>query len=487
MARPGVSVSEAVLATPVTAAPPTSAAGALVAPLPAGPNTPTLVSSWYQFTRVFGGLTKSNLATFAANQFFRAGGRELYVSRVVKTDAVKAEVTLLDGSDDYLTFTAKSEGTWGNNLRIRITKNIADLYDVEVLQEAGVAADYTDDTVLETYYNLDLATVGSQEVVDIFALRSQFIDVAWPATLTGLNVPTTFTVLPLVGGTDGGALAEYDYTAALASLAQVNRTFVIFSPGAVDTDTVTALVAWAETNKSFLVLDVAPTTDVAGAVTYADGVGPTTYAAVYYPNVWVADTTSRSRDALVLIPPSGGVAGLYLNTDATSGVWKSPAGLQSSLSGVVALERNLSAADLDDLNNDSSPVNAVRFVAGSGAVVMGARTLDQRASTRYINIRRTLLFLSREMEGRCEFALFRNNDATLWNQLTVTLQAFLNGVWQSGGLRGQTAPQAYYVKIDRENNTPTDVANGVVNIEVGVALQYPAEFVKIKLTQQTNA
>lgn len=485
MTRPGVFVSEAVLATPVTASPPTSAAGALIAPLPSGPTTPTLVNSWYAFTRIFGGLTRDHIATFAVNQFFRAGGRELYVARVVNEDAAKASVDLMDGTDEYLTFTAKSEGSYGNNLRIRITPNGAELYDVEVLQEAGVEDDATDDTVLETFYNLDLATPGAQSVVDVFTIRSQFIDVAWPASVVGLTIPTTFSVLPLTTGADG--TGDPDYTSALAGLTQINRTFVMFSPGVVDTDTVSALTAWAEANRSFVVLDVAAGTDVAGAVTYADGVGPTTFAAVYYPQVWVADTTSRSRDAIVLIPPSGGVAGLYLNTDATVGVFKAPAGLQASLSGVVALERVLTSADLDTLNNDASPVNAIRFVAGAGAVVMGARTLDQRASTRYVNIRRTLLFLTREMQGRSEFALFRNNDTALWQQLRTTLDAFLNGVWASGGLRGTTAAQAYYVKIDKENNTASDVANGIVNIEVGVALQYPAEFIKIKLTQQTNA
>jgi phage tail sheath protein FI len=200
----------------------------------------------------------------------------------------------------------------------------------------------------------------------------------------------------------------------------------------------------------------------------------------------VADTTSRSRDAIRLIGPSGAVAGMYLNTDVTTGVFKAPAGLQATLPGVVALGRSLTTAELDSMNNNVSPVNAIRVVAGTGPVVMGARTLDQSKSTRYVNIRRTLLYLDRELKSRLEFALFQNNDANLWGRMRTTIDVFLDGFWGAGGLRGATKQQAFYVKIDGENNTASDIANGIVNVEVGIALQYPAEFIKIKLTQQTQ-
>jgi hypothetical protein len=146
----------------------------------------------------------------------------LYVNRVVKANAVKADGDILDSAatDVWGTFTAKSKGTYGNDLRIRITVNAADLYDVEVLQEAGVDADASDDTILESYYNLDLSVFGAQEIVDVFAIRSQFVDFAWGPSGTGLTVATSFSVLPLTSGTDG--TGDDDYTTALAALEQVD-------------------------------------------------------------------------------------------------------------------------------------------------------------------------------------------------------------------------------------------------------------------------
>jgi phage tail sheath protein FI len=71
----------------------------------------------------------------------------------------------------------------------------------------------------------------------------------------------------------------------------------------------------------------------------------------------------------------------------------------------------------------------------------------------------------------------------LWNHITSVLSQFLNQFWQSGGLAGLSAPSAFYVLCDSTNNTPDQIQQGVVHVEVGVALQFPAEFVVIKIGQ----
>lgn len=494
MSRPGVFVTETVLPSPVTTAPPSSAAGALVSELPSGPTSPTVVTSWYNFTRVFGGLNRAYPATFAANQFFRAGGRELFVARVVRSDADTASASILgDGSDVgtvadevYLTFNAKSVGTYGNSLRISLTQNPAGLYDLQVYQEAGQSNQVSDDVLLETFTNLDLADHGNTELVNILQVSSQFISAEWGTDAT-VALPSSLPLIALSGGTDGTNSGTLTYSSALESLSEINRVFVLFSPGQVDDTIVGAMVEFAEATGSFVVLDTDADLTPAQAVAYADGLAATSHAAVYYPHLWVPDSTSRSRDSIIKIPPSGSVAGLFLATDAAFGVFKAPAGLTTVVPGVVAVERPLTNEHLDALNNDVRPVNAIRVVPGSGPVVMGARTLDQSKSTKYVNTRRTMVYLAKEMESLIGFALFRNNDQNLWREMNAVLDNFLRGFFVDGGLRGGSTADAYYIKIDAENNTPTDVATGVVNVEVGVALQFPAEFIKIQLTQRTIA
>lgn len=493
MPRPGVYVTESVLPTPVPNAAPSVAAGALVAELPSGPTSPVLVNSWYAFTRLFGNLNRDYPATFSANMFFRSGGRELYVARVVRDDAVAASASILgDGADvdsdlddALLTFTAKSVGTYGNELRVVVTENSSGLHDITILQEAGVGDDVDDDTVLETFRNLTLVH-GNQELLDVLNIQSRFVNVEWGVDET-TELPSVIPTLTLSGGTDGSADGVLDYESALDSLANLNRLLVLFSPGNTDETVISAMVAFAEANRSFVVIDTPENLSVAGALTYAGTLGTTSHAAVYAPHLWVPDPTSRSRDAIVKVPPSGAVAGVYLATDVSAGVFKAPAGTGATIGGVVAVERNYTADELDALNSDTTPVNAIRIVPGVGPAVMGARTLNQAAATRYVNVRRSMSFLNKEMTDRLAFALFRNNDARLWSAARTVLDNFLRGYYLAGGLRGNTLADAFYIKIDSENNTASDIAAGIMNIEVGVALQYPAEFIKIKLTQRTQA
>lgn len=493
MPRPGVSVTETTLPVPVTAGNPSAAAGAMLALLPSGPTTPTLVTSWYQFSRVFGPLNRNFPATFAANMFFRAGGRELFVGRIVRSDATAATATILGDGDDagstasepYLTFYAKSSGTYGNSLRVKITANARSLYDVAVFQEAGVAGDIADDTLLESFTNLNLASHGNSEVIDVINVRSQFITVAWGSDVT-VDLPSTVPTLSLTGGGDGTS-GTLSYVPALTALRQIDRSLVLFSPGLTTSSVVSAMRTFAAETASFVVLDTDPDLTVAQAVAYAGTLAASDRVSVYYPHLWVADSTSASQDSIVKVSPSGAVAGVILSTDASEGVFRAPAGIQATLSGVVAVERNLTNEELDSLNNDNRPVNAIRVMPGAGPVVMGARTLDQSRSTRYTNVRRTLDFLTKEMESALSFALFRNNNTDLWREISTVLDNFLRGFYVDGGLRGATPADAFYIKVDNENNPSSDIASGIVNVEVGVALQYPAEFIKIKLTQRTIA
>ncbi|MFY9240138.1 MAG: hypothetical protein WAO78_14935, partial [Roseovarius sp.] len=167
MSRPGVFVTESVLPAPVDVVPPAVAAGALLAALPSGPTSPTLVTSWFQFSRTFGPLNRAFPASFAANLFFRNGGRELFVCRTIKSDAVAATASIEGATGTaYLTFSAKSAGTYGNALRVKSILNNNGRYDLQIFQESGDPLDASDDLLMETWTNLKLAVHGDTEVLD---------------------------------------------------------------------------------------------------------------------------------------------------------------------------------------------------------------------------------------------------------------------------------------------------------------------------------
>ena len=117
--RPGVYISERLLPATIPNGVTANAAGAIVAPFAQGPETVTLVTSWYEFTKYFGGYNASYPATFQVALFFSNGGRELYVKRLLASNAAKATVNLVtSGSSTVAAVTAKNAGTDGNNLRV---------------------------------------------------------------------------------------------------------------------------------------------------------------------------------------------------------------------------------------------------------------------------------------------------------------------------------------------------------------------------------
>jgi phage tail sheath protein FI len=249
----------------------------------------------------------------------------------------------------------------------------------------------------------------------------------------------------------------------------------------------------ATRDDSFVVVDTpsglsAPAAQANVTATLAIAAAGTTgdIAAAYYPWINIPDGT-KIAGAVRSQAPGAAVVGQYLATDATRGVFKTPAGLQNKIALAVSTEHAFTNAELDALNTSSDPVNAIRQVPGAGIVIMGGRTLDNTANNRYINIRRSLFFIEKEIKDLAAFALFENNDYRLWSELRTVLNNFLLNYWQEGGLRGVSPDEAYYVKIDGTTTTFADIQNGRVNIEVGVALQYPAEFVVIKLGQLTGS
>ena len=494
--RPGVYISERLLPAPLPAGVTANAAGAVVAPFAQGPEAVTLVNSWYEFTKYFGGYNTSYPATFQVASFFSNGGRELYVKRLLGTDAAEASVDLLTAGDAVVaTVTAKNAGTDGNNLRVVITAGtVASTYTLTLYKESGVAGDITDDVLLERYENIvfddDTSSDYAETVINLVSPNITISDSA-----AGVPVSTTY---PLTGGSNGTNTLSTDYvtykggdTSVFEDFSPLARPLVVFLPavqslGSGIVDVYDSASSWAEVNNSFVIAETGSGKTVAEAISFAGSLADSSAAAVYYPWVYISDPAGRSTSALRKIGPSGAVAGLYLSTDASRGVFKAPAGIGAAVQGIVAAEKSFSATELDSMNASTSPVNPIRQIPGAGLSVMGARTLKQDGTAnKYVNMRRSVNYIRKNLQNLTEFAIFENNDEKLWTQIRSRLGSFLNEYRNQGGLRGATAAQAYFVKCDAENNPDASIANGEVHIQVGVALQYPAEFVVIDLTQKT--
>jgi len=501
--RPGVYITERLLPAPIAVTGTANAAGATFGAFAQGPETVTLVTSWYDFVKKFGGYDVSYPATFGVGQFFYNGGSELYVRRVLQSDAVAASVAIPKAVSGTIgTITAKNRGADGNNLRVQITQATAGAgyFNVTVYREtvAGTGSDVTNDVVLEQFTNVVFNNSTSSDFAPtVIGYSSAHITMAISDTA---NAPTS-AVLPLTSGSNGTAPDVDDYIAVLDDFSVVDRPLVVFASevfsvlGVDDAaDVHDAMIEWAETNNGFAVLDTAPSLAVDAALDYASARGASAHAAVYYPNIFVQDPLGRSSTSLRKSGPAAAVAGLYIQTDRQTGPFKAPAGIQAAIRSAVTLEAAFTSAELDRLNSGvneagvvKKPVNALRNLPGAGVVSMGARTLKQDGTAnRYVNMRRSLIYIKKQLNDLTQFALFENNDEKLWARIRTGITVFLNDYRNAGGLRGATAADAFFVKVDAENNTPESIALGEVHIEIGVALEYPTEFVVINLSQKTS-
>jgi phage tail sheath protein FI len=169
---------------------------------------------------------------------------------------------------------------------------------------------------------------------------------------------------------------------------------------------------------------------------------------------------------------------IYAKTDATRGVWKAPAGIDAGLAGESGLKTVLT--DLQNGTLNINAVNCLRNFPVYGDVVWGSRTLrgnDQVGSEwKYVPIRRLALFLESSLFQGTQWAVFEPNDEQLWSQLRLNVGAFMQGLFLQGAFQGTTPQSAYFVKCDAENNPQASINLGIVNILVGFAPLYPAEF-----------
>lgn len=497
--RPGVYISERLLTAPLPSGVSANAAGAVVAPLAQGPEAVTLVNSWYEFVKYYGGYNVSFPATFGISTFFQNGGRELYVKRILPSNAVAASVDIVtSGAAVVATVTAKNKGSDGNNLRARIESGtVGGTYTLSIYKEGvtGTPSVITDDVLLERYENVVFNDSTSSDYAEtVVNLVSSYVTISNSAAGTPVS-----NIYPLSGGSNGSTVASTDYTSYQSTGASVfqefsslNRPLVIFLPdiwktlASGETAVYDAATSWAASNNSFVVVETADSLTVTQAISAAAAFADTSYAAVYYPHIFIADPIGRGTGSLRKIGPSAAVAGIYLNTDANQGVFKAPAGIRTALQGAVAMERSFTSSELDTMNTGSAPVNPIRQIPGGGLSVMGARTLQQDGTAnKYVNMRRSLIFVSANLRNLTQFAIFENNDERLWAQIRSRITTFLEQYRGQGGLRGATSEQAFFVKCDAENNPASQIANGEVHIQVGVALQYPAEFIVIDLSQKT--
>ena len=413
------------------------------------------------------------------------------------------------GAGNAMTVTAVNPGSWGNALRIGIMPTLSGGFDMSVSEYRG-----TERVRGELFRNLNVIPNDPNNVVTVVARQSELVRVSNAVVLPRAssnaaidieNVPLP-SLYALTGGADGTLPGDPAWAASASAAflgSEANRTGLFaFSQLEPDYFTLMAIPeapymadggngvyaaagAFCRDQLAFLLVDHPVAADSVTGITgwpiaQTLGTDLARSAALCFPKVVKSDPLGGERT----LSSSGSIAGLMARTDAQRGVWKAPAGLDASLSGV---RPSVPMTDRQQAQLNKRGLNVIRVKPFAGSVNWGARTLagaDALASEwKYVPVRRTALMIERTLKDSLPWVVFEPNDESLWAQIRLNIGAFMQSLFVQGAFQGSSPREAYLVKCDRETTSQQDVNSGIVNILVGFAPLKPAEFVVVRLTQ----
>ncbi|EAZ83090.1 phage tail sheath family protein [Algoriphagus machipongonensis] len=188
----------------------------------------------------------------------------------------------------------------------------------------------------------------------------------------------------------------------------------------------------------------------------------------------------------VTLPPSSSMAGAYARVDNDRGVWKSPANIGLNYVSKPSVTVSHEEQESMNVHGTGKSVNAIRSFVGKGTLVWGARTLAGNDNEwRYISVRRFFNMAEESIKKATEQFVFEPNDGNTWVRVRAMIENFLILQWRAGALAGAKPEHAFYVKVGLgQTMTAQDILEGNMNVEIGLAVVRPAEFIILKFSHK---
>ncbi|MCO5185302.1 MAG: phage tail sheath subtilisin-like domain-containing protein [Anaerolineae bacterium] len=477
------------------------------------------VQSFGAFSRLYGGLSLDCPMSFAVEQYFRHGGQDAIIVRVHNGDVAAETATAnLTTAGGPLTIDARSPGTWGNRLRMSAADNgdnplIPAGHYILTVQELAAPGSSTI-VATETFLNVSNNPDSPRHIQTVLEQQSQLVRVELGFTVPNADITSTITnaadpndaanFVVLAGGDDGSPITDDEIYDAADPNFETNRrglyaleavdlfNMLYIPPFAAETDVGDSSLAragvYCKEKRAVLILDLPDVTTVAAAETALNSLrtnigASRDHAAAYFPRLRMPNPLRENQ--LSTFPPGASVAGIIARTDTERGIWKAPAGLDASFSGVQGFTYKLTDGENGILN--PLGLNCLRSFPVYGNIVWGARTLDgadiMASEWKYLPIRRTALYIEESLFRGLHWAVFEPNDESLWSQIRLNAGNFMQDLFRKGAFQGNSPRDAYLVKCDAETNPQNQIDQGIVTVLVGFAPLKPAEFVIIQIQQ----
>jgi len=299
----------------------------------------------------------------------------------------------------------------------------------------------------------------------------------------------------LSGGVDGTSVGRAEVTAPeleedIVGLYALNKIDEILNIGLPDFpgDSLvhSDLITYCQNRKDcFAILDTEFNIDAQDAVNYKTVTlgSLSSYAAIYYPQVVIADPLRNGRGRTMSCV--GHVAGVYARTDNDRNVAKAPAGvIDGALNFAIKLERQLTKAERDTVYPRN--VNILREDAIVGRCVWGSRTLQTVGDFIQVPHRRLFMFLEKSVFNNTHDLVFEPITEALFNTINLRLDGFMSVLTGLGYFASNVPAESYRIIVDETNNTPQTIAQRLVIVDLLVAVSSPAEFIQFRFERSLN-
>jgi len=463
------------------------------------------VTSFAEYTQIFGGLWQPSTLSYAVEQFFENGGREALIVRVANgarppTLTLPAGprqlrlIALNPGSREFLRASVDYDG---------IAEGEADRFNLVVQRVRAAGSELIEEQ--EIFRRLSVLRDSGRSVADVLT-DSRLVRVAGDVPPQRPDRSVRNPESPVVGyinsnadGDDGAPLTDYDVigsamarTGIFALRAVMGFNLLCIPPLTREQDvgasTLMIAARFCRDQHALLVVDPpARWTTAAQALTgLREWPFRSENAVMYYPRVVALD---RLRGRHETFGSCGAAAGMIARSDETWPVWAAAEGEDAILR--PGLRPASVVTELERLRLAQAGVNTLQAVRSSSRAATSPRTLAAGRSGapdwKYLSARRLALFITASVERGTHWLLFEQNAEPAWQRAKAQIESFLEELDAQGAFAGSTPEESYFVICDERVNTAHTIAEGKIKLLFGIAITKPSDFHAWLITHQPGS
>jgi hypothetical protein len=439
-----------------------------------GPTIPTLIQTFAQFKRYFGGRVGTSLGYDYVDAAFRSGVGTMWFSRIVGATAATASKSLLNTATESLNAKANGAGAWGNSITIGVAAGTVN------------AAARVITVTMPTTDGTGTITEVSPEATDRDTLVNWANNTQLIRLTLGVNVGLPDVVAPaaLTGGTDN--LVGEDDTAFQTAIDKFGLELgpgQIVAPGRTSTAAITSIANHAQAMRRVALGDMPDTasasTLLTAAATYR-ALAASRWLAVFAPWAVIPGVTGDTQRK---VPYSAIQAGLIAQSDRFNPPAVPAAGRQfgSSLYATGVSQVYIPA---DRLSLSNAGVNIARIIQGvveTYDYVSAASPQALPAWRSFGSARTAMLIMAQCADiGEAYFGSLLDGKGHTLHAFGGAIQGILKALFDRDALYGNETGDAYRVDVDSVN-TPVTMAALELHALVAFRVSPFAEYVVIDI------